>query len=66
MFPGLLLEIVIVLLIVGVILWGLSQFPVDPTIARVVRVVIIVFVCIWLIYLLAAMLPAGGFIPARR
>jgi len=66
MFPGFLIEILIVLLIVGLILWALGQFPIDPVIARVIRVVIIVVVCIWLIYALASFLPAGGFYPARR
>lgn len=59
MFIALLVQILIVLLIVGVILWGLSQFPVDPTIAKLIRVVIIVVVCIWLIYILAGMLGGG-------
>ena len=62
---GFLIEILIVLLIAGLILWALGQFPIDPVISRVVRVVIIVLVCIWLIYGLASLLPAGGFYPAR-
>ena len=61
MFPGFLLEIIVVLLIVGLLLWALSQFPVDPAIARVIRVVVIVMVCIWLIYVLfGAFGPATG------
>lgn len=59
MFPILLVQILIVLLIVGVILWGLSQFPIDPTIARLIRVIVIVVVAIWLIYILAGMLGGG-------
>ena len=68
MFPAVLLEILLVLLVVGVILWGLGQFPLDPTIARLIRVVIIVIVAIWLIYLLFGLL-GGGFpnpYPMRR
>lgn len=65
MFPAFLIQILIVLLIAGLILWAVSQFPIDATIARIIRVVIIVVVCIWLIYALAGMLP-GGFYPARR
>lgn len=59
MFPMLLIQILIVLLVVGVILWGLTQFPIDPTILKLIRVVIVVVVAIWLIYTLAAMLGVG-------
>jgi hypothetical protein len=58
MFPMFLIQIIVVLLIVGLLLWAISQFPIDATIARVIRVVIIVVVCIWLIYILAGF--AGG------
>lgn len=56
---GVLIQILIVLLIVGVILWGIQQFPIDPTIAKFVRVVVVVIVAIWLIVLLAGLLPGG-------
>jgi hypothetical protein len=59
MFPAGLLQLVVVLAIVGLILWAVSQIPMDPTIARVIRVVVIVFVCIWLIYFLFG-LAAGA------
>ena len=65
MFPAFLIQILIVLVIVGLILWAISQIPMDPVIARVVRVVVIVFVCIWLVYMLAGMLPAGPYYPHR-
>ena len=65
MFPAFLISIVIVLLIAGLILWALSQIPMDPVIARVIRVIVIVVICIWLIYALAGMLPAGGFVFRR-
>ena len=64
---GVLIQLLIVLLIVGVILWGIQQFPIDPTIQRMVKVVIIVAVAIYLIYLLASVL--GGLpaeLPAHR
>lgn len=66
MFPMILIQALIVLLIVGVILWGVSQIPMDPTIARFIRVAVIVLVAIWLIYLLAGMLGAGPFPPMHR
>jgi len=63
MFPALLIHLLIVLLILGVVLWGVSQFPLDPTIMRLIKVVAIVVVAIWLIYVLAGL--AGG-IPVMR
>jgi hypothetical protein len=60
MFPALLLQVILVLVIVGLILWGISQFPMDPVIARVIRVVVIVFVAIWLIYLLFGLASGGA------
>ena len=64
-FP--LIQILVTLLIVGVILWGITQIPMDAAIARIIRVVVILFVCIWLIYLLAGMFGAGPvFSPYHR
>jgi type IV secretory pathway TrbL component len=54
-----LVQIIIVLLVVGVILWALSQFPIDATLARLIRVVVIVAVAIWLIYILAGAFGGG-------
>jgi len=58
--PGALIELIVVLCIAGLILWAISQFPIDATIARLIRVVIIVVVCIWLLYFLVGMLGSGG------
>jgi len=65
MFPAILIQIIIVLVVVGLALWILQQIPMDATIARIIRVVIIVFVCIWLLYLLVGFLPNAG-LPLRR
>jgi hypothetical protein len=54
--PMFLVQILIVLLVAGLALWALSQFPIDPTIAKIIRVVIIFVVVIWLIYALVPML----------
>jgi hypothetical protein len=61
MFPAFLIQVVVVLVVVGLILWALSQIPMDATIARILRVVIIVVVCLWLLYVLVGYLPAGGY-----
>lgn len=54
MFPAVLLQVIIILLVCGVLLWGLQQIPaVDPAIKGFIRVAVIVVVAIWLIMLLA-------------
>lgn len=59
MFPAVLIQLLIALVVVALILWGLSQLPLDPTISKVIRVVVIVVVCIWVVYLLAGLLGGG-------
>lgn len=44
-----LIEIVIALLIVGLVLYLIDFIPIDGTIKQVIRVVVIVFVIIWLL-----------------
>ena len=66
MIPMILIQVLMILLIVGVLLWGLGQFPMDPTISKLIRVVIIVLVAIWLIYLLTGMLGGGAPMFPRR
>lgn len=50
-----LIQIIIVLALAGLILWAVQQLPMDATIARLIRVVIVVVVCIWLLYILASL-----------
>jgi hypothetical protein len=59
MFPVLLLQLVAALVIVGLILWALTQIPMDPTIAKIIRVLVIVCVGIWLVYVLLGMAGSG-------
>jgi cytochrome b subunit of formate dehydrogenase len=66
MMLGALVSVLIALLIVGLVLWAITQIPLDPVIARVIRVVVIVIVCIWLIYFLAGFLPVGASFPLRH
>lgn len=65
MFPGFLIEILVVLIIVGLLLWITAQIPMDATIARIIRVVVIVFVVIWLVYVLVGAMPFSQW-PMRR
>jgi cytochrome b subunit of formate dehydrogenase len=42
-------ELLLVIIIAGVVLWALTQFPaIDPTLKRVAQVVIIAAVVIWI------------------
>ena len=70
MFPAALLQIIIALVIVGLILWVIQQIPMDPAIAKVIRVVVIVFVAIWLLYIVVGLLGGAsawpGPYPMRR
>lgn len=59
MFPIFLIQIILVLLVVGVLLWGISRMPIDPQIYNFIRVAIVVVVAIWLIWLLASVLGVG-------
>jgi hypothetical protein len=47
---SLLITIVVVLLVVGILLWGLNALPgVDPTIKQIIRVVVIVIALLWIV-----------------
>ncbi len=63
-----LLQIVIALCIVGLVLWVVQQIPMDATIARIIKVVVIVAVCLWLLSLLAGWggLSTFNVAPLRR
>jgi len=52
MFPAFLIQVIVVLIIVGLLLWIVQQIPMDATIARIIRVVVVVAVCLWLISIL--------------
>ncbi len=57
-FP--LIQVLVSLVIVGILLWALSQFPIDPMISKVIRVIVIVVVSIWCLYLLVGLLGGGA------
>jgi uncharacterized membrane protein YwzB len=60
MFPMPLISIIVALVVVGIILWALSQFPIDPMISKLIRVLVIVVVAIWIIYALFGLAGGGG------
>lgn len=59
MFPIGLLNILVGLILVGLLLWAISQIPMDPVIARIIRVVVIVLVVIWLLYFIVGGIPGA-------
>ena len=59
MFPTMLLNALIILIIAGVILWAITKIPMDAVIAQVIRVVVIVIVIIWLLYFLVGLMGSG-------
>lgn len=61
MFPAFLIQILIVLIIVGLLLWIVQQIPMDATIARIIRVVVVVLVLIWLLYVLVGVVGPVDF-----
>jgi hypothetical protein len=53
-----LIELVVVLIIIGVLLWLVeSQLPIDPSIKVVIRAVVLIVVVLWLIRLFLGDLP---------
>ena len=45
----LLYHVVIALVLAGLVLWAITQFPLDATIAKIIRVVVVVAVVLWLL-----------------
>lgn len=64
--PYTLLNLVVGLAIAGLILWAINQIPMDATITKIIRVVVIVVVCIWLLYFLTALIPNFSLLPPPR
>jgi Na+/glutamate symporter len=44
-----LIELIVVLILAGLVLWALGQLPVDATIARIIRVVVICAAVLWVL-----------------
>jgi hypothetical protein len=53
-----LLTVVLILVVVGVCLWGLLRLPIDATIKEIIKVVVIVVATIWACYVIFGMLSA--------
>jgi hypothetical protein len=55
---GPILQLVAAVVIVGVVVWGLMQLPMDETFKKVARVILIVALVIWAVYVLLGMIGA--------
>lgn len=64
--PYVLINLVVALAIVGLILWAIQQIPMDAAIQNIIRVVVIVVACIYLLYFLVGLMPASGPFLFRR
>lgn len=58
--------LLVVIVIAGVLLWALDQFPLDVTLKRLARVVVVVFVVIIMCLLLLDLVGLVDFDTARR
>jgi len=45
----LLYHVILALVLAGLVLWAITQFPLDATIAKLIRVVVVVAVVLWLL-----------------
>lgn len=45
-----LISLVVILVVVGVLLWVVNSIiPMDPTIKRIINIVVVIAVCLWLL-----------------
>lgn len=63
---GLILQLLVVALILGLIFWLVEQVPGIAPFARIIRVVAIVLFIIYVIYVLMSLLGGSGHVPALR
>ena len=58
-----LIQLIVAIVIVGAILWGINELPLDPTLKNVARVILIVLLVIFAVYTIAGML--GVMLPMK-
>jgi len=67
MFPAALINLVIALVVVGILLWALSQFSIDPFITKMIRVILVVVISLYVLFTVAGLFGySGGFYLPRR
>jgi type IV secretory pathway TrbL component len=43
------LEILVVIVLVGLVLWAVQRIPMDPIVQNILRVVVVVLLVVWLL-----------------
>lgn len=43
------MQLIVVLVMIGLVLWLVGQLPIDPRMLRIIHVVVVVFVVLWLL-----------------
>jgi hypothetical protein len=44
-----LVSLIVILIVVGLLLWAITQLPLDPMITHIIRILIVLFVILWLL-----------------
>ncbi len=60
------ISLLIVLVLAALFLWAISQLPLDPTLMRVIRMIVIVAICLYALMFLLAMFGVSSGIPTMR
>jgi low temperature requirement protein LtrA len=56
-----LITLIVTLIVIGVLLWAITQIPMDDTMRKIVRVVVIVLAVLWVVSVLfPGALPLGA------
>ncbi len=65
--PNSLESIIFVLVVAGLILWAISQFQLDGTVAKLIKVVVVVVASMMVLHFLLGLMSSGWFsLPPRR
>lgn len=54
------IELIVVLVLLGLLLWVVGQLPIDPTIQRIIRVVVIVVAVLYVLSAFTGYAPRLG------
>lgn len=54
------ISILVAIVIVGLILWGIQQIPMDATVRRILHVVVIILLVLWLLQAFGLFAGGGG------
>ena len=61
-----LIQLIVALVVVGLLLWLVEQIPMDPVIARIIRVVVIVAVVLYLLEIFTGVFGGMSLGPPAR